>query len=103
VSIDVDPRAAIGVVLAAEGYPGRVTTGDELGGAEAPTPEGVEVFHAATRRRSDGKLVAAGGRVLTVCALGDDLAAARERAYAALGRIELRGGHYRRDIGLQVG
>jgi phosphoribosylamine--glycine ligase len=99
VTLDVDPRAAVGVVLAAEGYPGAPTAGDELVGAEEATPEGVQVFQAGTRRDERGRLVAAGGRVLTVCALGDGLAAARERAYAAMAHIRLRGGHYRRDIG----
>jgi phosphoribosylamine--glycine ligase len=100
VSLDVDPRAAVGIVLAAEGYPGAVTTGDEISGAEDETAEGVEVFQAGTRRDERGRLVTAGGRVLTVCALGDGLAAARDRAYAALSKVRLRGGHYRRDIGV---
>jgi phosphoribosylamine---glycine ligase len=89
-------------VLAAEGYPGNVTTGDEITGADAEQPEGVEVFQAGTRRDERGRLVSAGGRVLTVCALGDGLAAARDRAYAALSRVSLRGGHYRRDIGVSA-
>jgi phosphoribosylamine--glycine ligase len=100
VALDVDPRAAVGVVLAAEGYPGQVASGDEIVGAEEATPEGVQVFQAGTRRDERGRLVSAGGRVLTVCALGDGIAAARERAYAALAGIRLRGGHCRRDIGL---
>lgn len=101
VAIDVDPRPAVGVVLAAEGYPARPAAGDPLDGLDEPFEEGVQVFQAGTARAADGRVVSAGGRVLTVCALGDDLAAARARAYAALGRIRLRGGHYRRDIGVQ--
>jgi phosphoribosylamine--glycine ligase len=101
VAIDVDPRPAVGVVLAAEGYPARPAAGDPLDGLDGPFEEGVQVFQAGTARAADGRVVSAGGRVLTVCALGDDLAAARARAYAALGRIRLRGGHYRRDIGVQ--
>jgi len=101
VELQVDPRAAVGVVLAAEGYPGKVTTGDAIAGAEAELGEEVQVFQAATARSADGALVSSGGRVLTVTALGDDLAAARERAYQALSRIRMRGGHYRRDIGVK--
>jgi phosphoribosylamine--glycine ligase len=99
-ALDVDPRAAVGVVLAAEGYPGPVASGDEISGAEDPTPEGVQVFQAGTRRDGQGRLVASGGRVLTVCALGRGIAEARDRAYAAMAGIGLRGGHFRRDIGL---
>jgi phosphoribosylamine--glycine ligase len=101
VEIPVDPRSAVGVVLAAEGYPGKVATGDAILGAEGDLPAGVQVFQAGTARASDGTLVSAGGRVLTVTALGADLAAARELAYGALGRIRLRGSHYRRDIGVK--
>ncbi len=98
--IAVDPRAAVGVVLAAEGYPARPVSGDAVEGADEPSEEGVQVFHAGTALAPDGRTVTAGGRVLTVCALGADLAEARRRSYAALTRIRLRGGHYRRDIGL---
>jgi len=101
VTLAVDPRAAVGVVLAAEGYPGRVATGDAIAGAEQDLGPDVQVFHAATARSADGSLVSAGGRVLTVTSLGADLAAARARAYDALGRIRMRGGHYRRDIGVK--
>jgi phosphoribosylamine--glycine ligase len=99
VRLQVDPRASVGVVLAAEGYPGKVTTGDPIEGAEGEVPEGVQVFQAGTLREPDGRLVSAGGRVLTVCALGTGLDEARARAYAAMKGIRLRGGHYRRDIG----
>jgi len=100
VQLEIDPRAAIGVVLAAEGYPAKPVAGDAIEGAVGPFGEDVQVFHAGTALGADGRVVASGGRVLTVCALGADLAAARDLAYAALGRIRLRGGHYRRDIGL---
>jgi len=100
VSVDVDPRPAVGIVLAAEGYPARPVMGDVLAGLDGPFEEGVQVFHAGTGLAPDGGVVSTGGRVLTACALGDDLAAARTRAYAALARIRLRGGHYRRDIGV---
>jgi len=100
VALTVDPRAAVGVVLAAEGYPGKVASGDAIAGAEQQLGPEVQVFHAATARSADGSLVSAGGRVLTVTALGADLAAARARAYDALSHIRMRGGHYRRDIGV---
>jgi len=100
VSLEVDPRTAVGVVLAAEGYPGKPTTGDAIQGAEEELGEGVQLFQAGTARGADGSLLSAGGRVLAVTALGDDLAAARARAYQALSRVRLRGGHYRKDIGL---
>jgi phosphoribosylamine--glycine ligase len=99
VRLAVDPRAAVGVVMAAEGYPGRVTVGDEIDGAEGPFPEGVQVFQAGTRRGPDGRLVTAGGRVLTVCALGDDRPEAAARAYEAIEQVRFRGAQYRRDIG----
>jgi phosphoribosylamine--glycine ligase len=98
--VDVDPRAAVGIVLAAEGYPAAVATGDVIEGADQDLGPDVQVFQAGTARRADGALVAAGGRVLTVCALGAGIAAARDKAYAAMERITLRGGHYRRDIGV---
>jgi phosphoribosylamine--glycine ligase len=99
VRIDVDPRAAVGVVMAAEGYPGRVTTGDAIEGTEGPFSPGVQVFQAGTRRGADGLLVTSGGRVLTVCALGADRADAAARAYETLARVKFRGAQYRRDIG----
>jgi phosphoribosylamine---glycine ligase len=97
--LDIDPRAAVGIVLAAEGYPGRVTTGDVIEGGEGPFPPGVQVFQAGTRRDGEGRLVTAGGRVLTVCALGADRADAAAAAYAAARGIRFRGAQYRKDIG----
>jgi phosphoribosylamine--glycine ligase len=93
-----DPRPSLGVVLAAEGYPGKVRSGDAIEGADTDFGADVKVFHAGTSEGADGKPVTAGGRVLTVCALGDDLAQAREKAYAALGAVRFRGGFYRHDI-----
>ncbi len=94
-----DARAAVGVVLAAEGYPGKVTTGDPIAGLDAALAEDVQVFHAGTRRDEGGRVVTSGGRVLTVCALGDGLDAAARRAYDAAARITFRGMQHRRDIG----
>jgi phosphoribosylamine--glycine ligase len=96
--VDWDPRPALGVVIAAHGYPAKVRTGDTIEGLDAEAPAGVKVFHAGTRL-GDDRVVTAGGRVLTVCAIGDDLADARERAYAAVRRIRIEGAFCRRDIG----
>ena len=93
-----DPRPALGVVLAAGGYPGTVRTGDAIDGLDAPAPADAKVFHAGTRLDGE-RAVSAGGRVLTACALGDTIAQARERAYAALAPIRLEGSFFRRDIG----
>ncbi|MGH2783848.1 MAG: phosphoribosylamine--glycine ligase [Actinomycetota bacterium] len=90
--------ACVGVVLASGGYPGDYKTGVPIEGLEDVEPmRGVEVFHAGTKR-SDGKIVTAGGRVLAVSALGRDLTAARERAYEAVAKIRFEGMHYRKDI-----
>ncbi|HET6631708.1 MAG TPA: phosphoribosylamine--glycine ligase [Rhodanobacteraceae bacterium] len=94
-----DPRPALTVVAAAEGYPGKPRTGDRISGLEARPEAGVEVFHAGTRRDERGEVVTAGGRVLGVCALGDDLPQARDRAYARLAQIRYDGKFARRDIG----
>jgi phosphoribosylamine--glycine ligase len=98
-SIEWDPRAAVCVVLAAEGYPGAVEKGRPIDGVEAlhDWKDGV-VFHAGTSRAA-GTLVTDGGRVLGVSALGDTVADAIHEAYAAVGRIGWRGMHHRRDIG----
>ena len=98
VSARWDRRAALGVVLAAHGYPGTVRSGDPIDGLDAPLPDGCKVFHAGTREEN-GRVLSAGGRVLAVCALGDTVASAAERAYTLLGGIRLDGGFYRRDIG----
>ena len=99
VALEVDPRAAVGVVLAAEGYPGKPTTGDAIEGADGPFPEGVQVFHAGTARAADGRIVTSGGRVLAVCALGQGLDDAARRAYEIVGQIRFRGAQHRTDIG----
>jgi phosphoribosylamine--glycine ligase len=92
-------EAVICVVLAAEGYPVSPKTGSLIRGAEADFGPDVFVFHAGTARRDDGALVAAGGRVLNVCARGSSLAQARDRAYAAIARIDWPEGFHRTDIG----
>ncbi|HEY0134012.1 MAG TPA: phosphoribosylamine--glycine ligase, partial [Nannocystis sp.] len=90
------------VVLAAEGYPGRVEHGAAITGlAAASAIPDVKVFHAGTRRTADG-WVTAGGRVLGVCARGPGLTEALARAYEAVAAIEVAGGQHRRDIGARV-
>jgi phosphoribosylamine--glycine ligase len=94
-----DPRACVVVVLAAGGYPGSYRTGLEVEGLpEAAALPGVHLFHAGTALGPDGRVRTAGGRVLGVTALGDDLADARSRAYEAAGLVRFGGAHYRRDI-----
>jgi len=97
--------AAVTVVLASEGYPEAPQTGRPIEGlrAAASVP-GVHLAHAATAGPDapDGDLIATGGRVLNVVAVGDTFAQARERAYAALGEITLEGGHFRTDIAARV-
>ena len=91
--------AALTVVLAANGYPGTPEVGTEIKGLEAAsTIDGVQIFHAGTRREGD-RLLAQGGRVLNVTAVGRTVAEAQARAYAATARIDWRGGFYRHDIG----
>jgi phosphoribosylamine--glycine ligase len=92
-------ECAIAVVMAARGYPGEFARGSEIRGlAGAEAVPGVRIFHSGTRATEDGRILAAGGRVLTVSATGATLAAARESAYAALGKIDWTDGFYRRDI-----
>ena len=96
--LEWDPRAAVTLVLASRGYPASASSGDVITGLDR-VPAGVEVTHAGTAER-DGELVTAGGRVLNVTALGDDIAAARAAAYAAADVIDFDGRQIRRDIAL---
>lgn len=91
-------HVAVGVVIAATGYPGTPAAGGAIEGIADAEAEGAKVFHAGTRLL-DGKLVANGGRVLTVCALGADIGEAREAAYRAAARVRFADGFNRRDIG----
>jgi phosphoribosylamine--glycine ligase len=91
-----DRRAALGVVLAAHGYPDDPRKGDVISGIP-PATEDCRVFHAGTALE-DGKLTTNGGRVLCVTALGDSVRMARTRAYEAVDRIRFDGMQYRRDI-----
>jgi phosphoribosylamine---glycine ligase len=89
--------SAVTVVIAAANYPGAPRVGDVISGAELPG-----IIHAGTRRRDDGAIVSSGGRVLSATAVGATLAAARERAYALVGSVDLPGGQVRRDIALRA-
>ncbi len=93
-----DPRTALGVVLAAGGYPGAYRKGDAIEGLSQADAPDTKVFHAGTALR-DGRVVTNGGRVLCACALGATVAEAREHAYALAARIHWDGVYYRRDIG----
>lgn len=95
--LDWADGAAVTVVVAADGYPGLPRLGDVVTGAEADG-----VLHAGTRRRDDGAVVSAGGRVLSVVGTGPDLAAAREDAYDRVAGVKLPGSHHRDDIALRA-
>ncbi len=95
-----DARPAIGVVLAAHGYPGTVRGGDTIAGGDRDFGADVKVFHSGTKVEN-GKSITSGGRVLTVCACGEDLRAARQSAYAAAEQIHFDGMFYRHDIGFR--
>ena len=99
----VRPRAARGaalsVVMAADGYPGRPRTGDRITGLDAPLPAGAFVLHAGTATTPDGAIVTSGGRVLTVGARAPTLEEAARLAYDVVGRIHWEGEHHRTDIG----
>nr|WP_207630585.1 MULTISPECIES: phosphoribosylamine--glycine ligase [unclassified Actinopolyspora] len=87
------PGAAVTVVLAAEGYPGRPRVDEPIGGSDGPG-----VLHSGTRTRPDGSVVSAGGRVLSVVGTGADLESAREEVYRRVDAVHLPGAHYRTDI-----
>ncbi len=93
-----DPRPALGVVMAAEHYPGKPRTGDAINTWDVPDLDDTKVFHAGTRIEGE-HVVTAGGRVLCVCALGDSVAQAQRRAYAEVAGISWPGEFHRHDIG----
>jgi phosphoribosylamine--glycine ligase len=102
VTLEWTPETAVTVVLASRGYPESASSGDPISGLEN-VPEDVFVTHAGTARDDSGEVTTAGGRVLSVTALGPDVAAARDAAYAAAEVIEFPGKQLRRDIALGVG
>jgi phosphoribosylamine--glycine ligase len=95
-----DPRASLGVVIAAGGYPGDYAKGLEITGIPEATADR-KVFHAGTAEK-DGKLVTNGGRVLCVVALGDDVAQAQTSAYEWVRQIQWQDAFYRTDIGYRA-
>ncbi len=97
-----DPRPALGVVLAAGGYPGDYAKGLPIGGLPASPEPDRKVFHAGTALGDDGRVLTAGGRVLCATALGDSVLAAQQAAYALADRIHWEGMFCRRDIGYRA-
>ncbi len=91
-------EVALTVVMAANGYPGAYDRGSEIRGVDGLDAPGLKVFHAGTEQR-EGRLLAAGGRVLNVTALAPTVKDARDRAYAAIAEIDWPGGFCRGDIG----
>jgi phosphoribosylamine--glycine ligase len=96
-----DKRAALGVVMAAGGYPGSYTKGDVIAGLPARETTDTKVFHAGTTLKN-GAVVTHGGRVLCVTALGDTVGAAQRRAYEVVKQIRWDGAQYRTDIGYRA-
>jgi phosphoribosylamine--glycine ligase len=101
ITLEWDPRPALCVVAASGGYPGKYQGGIPITGIEkADAMPDVKVFHAGTKFAPDGKRVLTdGGRVLSVCTLGNDVADAQRRAYEAIKHVHFDGMHYRKDIG----
>lgn len=93
-----DPRTAVCVTMASGGYPGKYANDLPITGLDGAAAQNATVFHAGTRDKNS-QVVTAGGRVLSVCALGTDLNAARSTAYTACDAIRFEGKHFRRDIG----
>lgn len=102
IRLHVDAKEALGVVLVSRGYPGHYETGKKIEGLqEVEGRKGVFLFHAGTEKRADG-FYTAGGRVLNVCALGDNLEDAYHKAYEAVSEVRFEGMYYRKDIGFRA-
>jgi phosphoribosylamine--glycine ligase len=97
-SCEWDPRAAVGVVMAAGGYPGSYRKGDVIEGVGAAEQRGCKVFHAGTALSAEGDVTTAGGRVLCVTALGESVSQAQQLAYQGVAEIRWEGAEYRSDI-----
>jgi phosphoribosylamine--glycine ligase len=101
VDISWDPRPALGVVMAAGGYPGSYSKGQVISGLDAANQGDTRVFHAGTKLL-DGQVVANGGRVLCVCAMADTVSEAANAAYSGCDKIHWDGAFIRRDIGYRA-
>ncbi|WP_136253577.1 phosphoribosylamine--glycine ligase [Onishia niordana] len=101
-TIQWDPRNAVGVVLAAGGYPGSYRKGDVIDGIEAAEDTGCRVFHAGTALDDQGRVATSGGRVLCVTALGDTVAIAQALAYEGVSAIDWTDMSYRHDIAFRA-
>ena len=101
VKAEWDSRAAVGVVMAAGGYPGDYPKGDVISGLPRDEEEGVKIFHAGTAEH-EGQVVTNGGRVLCVTALGDTVSEAQALAYNLAKRVSWKGAYYRTDIGYRA-
>ena len=100
--INFDPRATVGVVMAAGGYPDDYRGGDVITGIDAAEATGCKVFHAGTQHSAAGDLVTAGGRVLCVTAIGDSVSVAQQLAYQGVAQIKWADAYYRTDIGYRA-
>lgn len=96
--IDFDPRATVGVVMAAGGYPESYAKGKVISGLQDADTSDTKVFHAGTQRLENGDIVTAGGRVLCVTAIADSVSLAQQKAYAGVSRISWEDVYYRTDI-----
>lgn len=96
--IDFDPRATVGVVMAAGGYPESYAKGKVISGLQNADTSDTKVFHAGTKRLENGDIVTAGGRVLCVTAIADSVSMAQQKAYAGVGKINWDEVYYRTDI-----
>ncbi|MGM0833605.1 MAG: phosphoribosylamine--glycine ligase [Pseudomonadota bacterium] len=97
-----DDRAAVGVVMAAGGYPGSYRKGDVIDGLDQAEQAQCKVFHAGTTQAADGAILTAGGRVLCVTALGNTVSAAQQQAYQGVNAIHWEGAEFRRDIAFRA-
>ncbi len=94
-----NPRTALGVVMAAAGYPGEVRRGDAIEGLDAAARLPGKIFHSGTSLAEDGRVVTSGGRVLCAVGTGNSVRAAQLQAYELVSALRFPGAHYRRDIG----
>jgi phosphoribosylamine--glycine ligase len=99
--LSIRPGCSACVIAAAQGYPGEIRRGDAISSQLQPS-DNLQLFHAGSRRDSDGRCLSHGGRVLALVAQADDFDSAFERAYAGLEQVHFDGMTYRRDIGHQV-